>query len=680
MSGAGGLADGNGRADYLISADTIALVRDRTDIIAVVTESVPSLKRRGRSWVGLCPFHKEKTPSFHVNPDRGFFHCFGCKEAGSAIDFLMKVDGLTFPEAVRSLAERAGIAVEEDKNERTEVDRQKKQRDDLYAVNALAATFYEQQLREHPQRQYAVDELARRGLVPTSGLAIARSQVGAGPGAGPAVSAGSGGADQAAIDDAVQAFRIGYAPPGWDGLATFLRAQGVSPIAAEAVGLLVPRTSGKGHYDRFRHRLMFSVIDPQGRVVAFSGRALADLPEEAKPEQPPPKYINSPESPVYTKGSALFGLYQARHAIRQEASAIVVEGNFDVVGLHARGVSNVVAPLGTAFTADQAKLLRRYAGDVVLLFDGDAAGRAAVRKSREPCMKEGLSAKVAALPGGADPDEYVRAHGVKRLHEIVKAATGLLDYLIEAELDEAFSSLDARERVERVGRVNKLLTEERDPMVREMAKVYADRLSARLDLHGLSPGNDDVKTPRTLRELEIKMQSSLAAMEESARVSGPSPRQARITGKAPGSAERACIVGAIIEYPSLLDDPQVQPNLGLLEGPSAQTVAAVAESLRIALVGDPPTAQKTLDTSNFLAQIPPAIQAFATRRLAAPEHLSLEEAKGNLLENAQRLRRVLLERETSDIARETDKAAGNWEGQMDLAREASNRQRQKHGL
>jgi DNA primase len=647
----------------LISPDTIALVRDRTDLIAVVTESVPSLKRRGRSWVGLCPFHKEKTPSFHVNPDRGFFHCFGCGEAGSAIDFLMKSDGLTFPEAVRSLAERAGIAVEEDKNERTEVDRQKKQRDDLYAVNALAATFYEQQLREHPQRQYAIDELGRRGVVPSWCQAGGEKA----------------GAEQAAIDDAIQAFRIGYAPPGWDGLAMFLKAQGVSPIAAEAVGLLVPRTSGKGHYDRFRHRLMFSVIDPQGRVVAFSGRVVADLPDEAKPEQPPPKYINSPESPVYTKGSALFGLYQARHTIRQEECAVVVEGNFDVVGLHARGFGNVVAPLGTAFTSDQAKLLRRYAPNVVLLFDGDNAGKSAVRKSREPCMKEGLSAKVAALPGGVDPDEYVRTHGAKRLHEIVKAATGLLDYLIEVELDEAFSSLDARERVERVGRVNKLLTDERDPMVREMAKVYADRLSARLDLHGLSPGQDDVKTPRTLRELEIKVQTSLAA-SEAMHAAGPSPRQARIKGKPPGSAERASIVGAIIEYPSLMDDPQVQPLLGLLEGPSAQTVAAVAESLRIALIGDPPTPQKTLDTSNFLAQIPPAIQAFATRRLAAPEHLSLEEAKGNLLENAQKLRRVLLERETSDIARETYKAAGDWEGQMDLAREASNRQRQKHGL
>ncbi|MDB4996044.1 MAG: primase, partial [Myxococcaceae bacterium] len=151
----------------MISPETIALVRDRTDIVALITESVPSLKRRGRTFVGLCPFHKEKTPSFHVNPDRGFFHCFGCKEAGSAIDFLMKMEGATFPEAVRDLAERAGVEITEDFRERTEVDRQRKQKDDLYAVNQLAATYFEHELQQHPQRGYALEELARRGLVPT---------------------------------------------------------------------------------------------------------------------------------------------------------------------------------------------------------------------------------------------------------------------------------------------------------------------------------------------------------------------------------------------------------------------------------------------------------------------------------------------------------------------------------
>jgi DNA primase len=193
----------------MISPETIALVRDRTDILAVISESVPSLKRRGRSWVGLCPFHKEKTGSFHVNADRGFYHCFGCKESGSAIDFLMKHEGYTFPEAVRALAERAGIEIEETKNDAafTEADRQRKAREDLYAVNALAAHWFEEQLRLHEHREYAIEELTKRGLTPGS---------------------------DPKIDEVLQAFRIGYAPSGWDGLAQFLRTQGIRARRAPA--------------------------------------------------------------------------------------------------------------------------------------------------------------------------------------------------------------------------------------------------------------------------------------------------------------------------------------------------------------------------------------------------------------------------------------------------------------
>src|SRR5580700_3149992 len=340
----------------MISRETIALVRDRTDIIAVISEAVPTLKKRGRRFIGLCPFHKEKTPSFNVNPDTGLYHCFGCKESGDAFSFLEKIEGYAFAEAVRALAERAGIPIEEERSATpSEADRHKKERAALYGAMQMAATWYEQQMVEHPRASFALEELAGRGL-----------QAG---------------------DEVLRAFRVGYAPDGWEGLASFFKKQGVSPAVGESVGLLVPRSSGSGYYDRFRHRLMFAVMDAQGRVVAFSGRALKDPPgEEASADRdPPPKYINSPESPIYTKGVNLFGLWQARHAIRQQEHAVLVEGNFDVVSLHARGVQNVVAPLGTAFTEDQAKLLRRYATDLTLLFDGDAAGRKAVVAAEQPC-------------------------------------------------------------------------------------------------------------------------------------------------------------------------------------------------------------------------------------------------------------------------------------------------------
>jgi len=218
----------------MISKDTIALVRDRADIVAVVRESVPSLKKAGRRLVGLCPFHKEKSPSFSVNPDAGVYHCFGCKESGDVITFLERTEGYTFIEAVRALAEQFGVPIEEERGAvPTDADRHKKEREALYGVMNVAASYYEEQMRVHPQKQYALDELARRALQPDT--------------------------------PAVQAFRVGYAPGGWDGLASHLKRQGVSPAVGESLGLIAPRSSGTGYYDRFRHRLMFAVVDANMR-------------------------------------------------------------------------------------------------------------------------------------------------------------------------------------------------------------------------------------------------------------------------------------------------------------------------------------------------------------------------------------------------------------------------------
>lgn len=651
----------------MISPESIALVRERTDILAIVQEAVPSLKRRGRSFVGLCPFHKEKTPSFHVNPDRGFFHCFGCKEAGSAIDFLIKHEGYTFPEAVRALAERAGIEVVETQKDAafTESDRQKKAREELYAVNALAATFFEDQLRRHEHRTYALEELAKRGLTP---------------------------GNEKEVDAALQAFRIGYAPPGWDGLASFLRQQGVSPAAAETVGLLVPRSSGSGYYDRFRHRLMFAVVDPQGRVVAFSGRALRDLPEPPPDASgqvrsalrfvgpkadagPPPKYINSPESPIYTKGQMLFGIHQARHAIRQAEVAVLVEGNFDVVSLHARGLDNVVAPLGTAFTAEQAKLLKRFAASIVFLFDGDAAGKKAVRVSREAVRAAGMNARVATLPDGIDPDELSRTKGVAAVEDIVARARGMAEALIEMELDGTFVQADVFERVERVERIRKLIGDEEDPIVRMELFAYADQsVSARLDLHGMRVGRDDVHQSGPFAAL----QKSLRKDEEAARArgeaprTGQSPKDARIPAKLPGSPERREIVGCLIEWPSLLDHPEVADELALLEGPVVMAIAALRRAWK--------PVEKKLDVDQFLNEIPPAVRVLAKERLSNPLQDSEANAKEYLLENANKLKRLLLSQEAAQITRETHRAQGDWDTERELLREAADRLRAKHGL
>jgi DNA primase len=429
----------------MISAATIALVKDRADIVKVVGESI-SLKRNGRVWKACCPFHKEKTPSFQVDPERGWFHCFGCGEKGNAIDFIMKQDGYTFPEAVRVLCEASGIAVDEDRGhqDRSEADRQKKRRDDLYACNLVAAAWFQQQLREHPQRSSAHAELARRGLT--------------------------------ADDEIAERFRLGFAPPGWDELAVHLRAQSVSPVDAQTLGLLLPRKSGGGHYDRFRSRLMFPVLDVQGRVIAFSGRAVG--PPDPSSKEPPPKYVNSSESPVYTKGNSLFGLHQARQTIRSEEMAVLVEGNFDVVSLHARGLTNVVAPLGTAFTSDQARALRRFTQTVTVLFDGDGAGRKATRAAREPCEAAGLTARVAVLPDGVDPDDFVRTRGPETMRDLVTAAAGMLEHLVDSALDDSTGMPDVYLRASRIEQIEELLLDE--PLVGESTVDVVDRLLRQL--------------------------------------------------------------------------------------------------------------------------------------------------------------------------------------------------------
>lgn len=588
----------------MIDPATIARVKDRTDIVTLIAESV-RLKRRGNSFVGLCPFHQEKSPSFHVNGDRGFYHCFGCRESGGAIDFVMRTEGLTFPEALRHLADRAGIEVEETRTdaERHAAAAAKSERDDLYAVNAVAAAYYEACLQgraAHPLASYAVAEIARRGVeLPAPGNAAA-------------------------------AFRLGYAPAGWDGLAVYLRKQGVSLAAAERVGLLVPRTGGPGCYDRFRHRLMFPVLDVTGRVVAFSGRALPDptaaelkLAGVAAPgagATPPPKYVNSPESPIYTKGEHLFGLHQARGAIRSRGEGLLVEGNFDVVALHARGVTVAVAPLGTAFTGGQAKLLKRFAGAVVVMFDGDAAGGKATKAAREPCREAGLTARVASLPGGMDPDDFARKHGAACIDRVVAAANGMLEHMIDDALaPTAFTDATLSGQAERVQAVLAILREEHDPTLRGLAKQYADRVAAALHVAGKDAG--------TLRQLE----SDVAAAIGGAGSVRPAPVATM------GGAARS-LLGALLDAPALLDDAAVQVALDAVDGDLALAVAMVG--MHRQRVGEAVDA------------FPEALRPFVASRIARPLLTDAAQARRVVLDNAGVCARVVSKARTAAIVSE----------------------------
>lgn len=607
----------------MIGQETIDRVRRETKIVELVGESV-KLQRRGRSFTGLCPFHKEKTPSFHVNAERGFYHCFGCHASGDAIKFVQETEGLDFVEAVRSLAERAGIDVVENETdaERKQQLEAKRRQQELYDLNDRAAEYFERMLREHPLASHAQAELARRGLTPSSPT------------------------DEMA--DALQAFRMGYAPYGWDGLAQFLKESGLSARAAETVGLLAPRKTGSGYYDRFRHRLMFAVLDVQGRVVAFSGRALEEpTAEELRKAgvesmgtsggDAPAKYYNSPESPVYRKREAVFGLYQSRQALRTGDPCLIVEGNFDVVSLHARGIKNVVAPLGTAFTLEQAKQIRRFTGDVVLMFDGDSAGKRATNASREPCLQAELTAKVVSLPLGKDPDDFVRERGADGVKHLLKHSRGILEYLIDLALSEELLREGPEARAKSVQYVTKLIAAEKDTTLRSLAETYADGLVA----SRLKIDQDSDEQVRTLRALSRAIQARPGTVPSRGVSGPPAPHRARSRDRRQELGLE--VLGSLLDFPELAEDEASDMAAAVVDGEVALAFAAVRQAIQGGRLENP---------EDVLAKLSPPIHPFALARLAAPRHERLEDARDELVKNVRQLQTLELKRELSEVTDE----------------------------
>ncbi|MBI4637760.1 MAG: DNA primase [Candidatus Rokubacteria bacterium] len=406
-------------------------IRAGVDIVDLVGRSV-NLRKAGASWKGLCPFHTEKTPSFMVNPRRGIFHCFGCGVGGDAFGFLMRQDRLSFPEAVRALAKTAGVSLPEERTREAG----DSGREELFAVMALAARFYAQALWG-PGGERARGYLAERGIDP----------------------------------DVARRFGLGWAPEGWDALTTALKGAGVTETALVGAGLAAPRPSGSGVYDRFRGRLLFSIRDLQGRVVALGGRAFGD-------EQP--KYLNSPETSIYTKGNLLYGADLAREPIRERNRALLVEGYVDCLMAHQHGFTETVAALGTAFTAAQLGVLRRSCDEVVTFFDADAAGQKAAERAEELLEPTGgtlswavnrsgtfessgaLRLKVALLPPGHDPDTYLRSEGAAAFAERIAAARSLLSYALERAIADPEGRTGQRARTSAFARASLLLAKVAD--------------------------------------------------------------------------------------------------------------------------------------------------------------------------------------------------------------------------
>jgi len=409
--------------------DKIEEVRSRADIVEIVGAHV-RLRRAGRNFVGLCPFHNEKTPSFSVNAERGFFHCFGCGAGGSVFNFIMRVEGLTFPEAVRSLARKYGVTLPEHDQSGPAAG----EREAMLKASEVAAEFFAHVLWNTADGALARDYLKSRGI----SVETART------------------------------FMIGFAPSRPASLAKALERRGLRDAGVK-VGLV--KKDGDGAYDMFRARVMFPIRDAQGRAIAFGGRVLdARLP----------KYINSPESPLYSKARTLYGLFEARQAISSSVSsgkdrAIIVEGYFDVIALWQAGFKEAVAGCGTALTVEQLRALSRYTKNVIACFDGDAAGRKASMRALEIFLQAGLLGRGIFIPSGFDPDTFVRQRGAAAFAELIEKSELLVDYFLSEQAGAARGSIAERARA--ANRVAEMLKLVDDPFQFDLlARKAADLL------------------------------------------------------------------------------------------------------------------------------------------------------------------------------------------------------------
>jgi DNA primase len=419
-------------------------IRDKAEILEIIGEVV-KLKKRGRSWIGLCPFHTEKTPSFTVSAEKQMYYCFGCQAGGNAFTFVMEHERIEFPDAVRALGQRVGVEVPE---------RMATEGPDpnagIHFANRSAAEFYHRRLLEADDASAARDYLAGRG--------VGR--------------------------DLWEAFLLGWAPESWDALIGEASRQGVEEVALLDAGLVGRSEKTGGLYDRFRGRVMFPIRSVGGRVVAFSGRRL-DAEE--------PKYLNTADTPVFVKGRMLFNLDLARAVIRRAGAVAVVEGNFDVVALTGAGFRNVVAPLGTAFTPDQARTLRRYTSTAYLAYDGDAAGQRSAFKAADLLLAEGMSVRIVTLPRDDDPASLVQRGGAAALHERLERSEDVIDAKLRIVREKVDLS-DVTKKRRAIKRLLESVAHVPDPVTREL---YAGKIASDLDVPRAALG---VPAPARRRE------------------------------------------------------------------------------------------------------------------------------------------------------------------------------------
>jgi DNA primase len=417
-----------------IPEEVIQRIKNSANIVDVIGETVV-LKKAGRNYQGLCPFHAEKTPSFSVSPEKQIFYCFGCHTGGNAISYLMQHDGLSFPEAIRALAAKYGIEVPEERLSPAEKARMS-EREQLLQINESALAYFRRTLRDSQLGQRAMAYLLGRGMT----------------------------------RKIIDGYGLGYAPDQWDGLLRAFRQQRLSPELVVKAGLVIPRKDRSGHYDRFRNRVMFPIFNDSRQVIGFGGRVMnADLP----------KYLNSPETPLYNKSRSLYGIDRARSAARKSGRVYVVEGYFDVLAMHLYGFENTVATLGTALTAEHVQLLKGMIGSqghIILVYDSDQAGINAARRSISIFEAGFVDARILILPKGYDPDAFLREKRPGDFTAQTEKAAGIIPFLLEIAIQEHGSGLEGR--VKTVAALQEPLAAIQDSVARGLyIKQMAERLN-----------------------------------------------------------------------------------------------------------------------------------------------------------------------------------------------------------
>lgn len=525
--------------------DTVSRIRRSADIVEVVSGRV-SLKKAGRSFLGLCPFHSEKTPSFTVNPVKQFFYCFGCGEGGDVFDFIMKSEGQTFPEAVASLGERYGIQVEAYSGGAAKAARS--ERETLFSANSLASEFFSAGLKG-PGGTKAREYLEKR-------------KVG---------------------QRAAEAFGLGFAPAGWHNLDLYLKNRGVSEKVIDRAGLSSRSESGKT-YDRFRDRLMFPITDLKGQVAGFGGRTMTDET---------PKYLNSPQTPVYDKKRVLYGIRQASEAVRRERSIYVVEGYLDVIALWEAGIENTAATCGTALSSEHVRQLKHLADNIILVFDADRAGIAAAVRSLPIFSAEGAHARVLALAPGHDPDTFVRQHGADAFLELSDKAVDLVQFIIDEAVTRHGLSISGKTRaVEELAPALAMLD---DPVARSL---YVRHLSQRI-------GVDEAAILTHVKGAKSRTRQapeSEPAREEQAAASAESPLEKMIV-------EAMLVSGEFLEEVKTSDFIEEFENATLKA--IARTLASLgAEASRSDLMGLFETSEeRCLVAKIFAKSVPPEAES-----------------------------------------------------------------------